>query len=48
MNDCSPQVASEGDRERAHSQFAKVKKAYDVLRSPEKRKQYDNGVDPSV
>ena len=41
------QVADEADREKAHSQFAKVRKAYEVLRSPDKRKQYDNGVDPT-
>lgn len=41
------QVADEGARSKAHEQFAKVQKAYDVLRVPKTRREYDSGVNVS-
>ena len=41
------QVADEEARSKAHEQFSKVQKAYDVLRVPKTRREYDNGLNVS-
>ena len=41
------QVADEEARSKAHEQFSKVQKAYDVLRVPKTRREYDSGVNVS-
>lgn len=41
------QVADDDARSKAHEQFSKVQRAYDVLKVPKTRREYDSGMNVS-